>query len=65
MGTSAKYKSESTKGFFCAHQVPAPDAKTDAEDLETLREWPSLYNPAELFTKNGRSIDEILCRPPG
>ena len=64
MGAPLKYKGEFIEGSFHAHQVPVPDAKTDAEGLKTLQEWLSSYNPAELFTEKGRPIDEILAVVP-
>ena len=64
MGAPAKYKGEFIEGSFRAHQVPVPDAKTDAEGLKALQEWLSSYNPAELFTENGRPINEILSVIP-
>ena len=60
MGAPAKYKGEFIEGSFHAHQVPVPDAKTDAGGLKVLQEWLSSYNPAELFTEKGRPIDEVL-----
>jgi xylulose-5-phosphate/fructose-6-phosphate phosphoketolase len=64
MGAPVKYKGEFIEGSFHAHQVPVPDAKTDAEGLKVLQEWLSSYNPAELFTEEGRPIDEVLAVVP-
>jgi len=64
MGAPIKYKGEFIEGSFHSHQVPVPDAKTDAEGLKTLQEWLSSYNPSELFTEEGRPTDEILAVIP-
>ena len=64
MGAPAKYKGEFVEGSFRAHQVPIPDAKTDGEGLKALQQWLSSYEPAELFTEQGRPIDEVLSIVP-
>jgi len=64
MGGPVKYKGEFIEGSFRAHQVPVPDAKTDAEGLRTLQDWLSSYSPSELFTEEGRPTDEILAVIP-
>ncbi|EXJ60635.1 hypothetical protein A1O7_04788 [Cladophialophora yegresii CBS 114405] len=47
------------EGSYKAHQVPLPQAKTDAEELKQLQEWLESYKPKELFKENGDVIDEI------
>ena len=64
MGAPVTYKGEFIEGSFRSHQVPVPDAKTDAGGLKTLQGWLSSYNPAELFTEKGRPIDEVLSVVP-
>lgn len=59
-----KYKGEFIEGSFHSHQVPIPDAGTDPEGLRALQGWLLSYKPRELFTDNGRPIDEILSIVP-
>ena len=63
-GAPEKYKGEFIEGSFHSHQVPLPDAGTDPEGLKTLITWLSSYQPGELFTENGKPIDEILSIIP-
>jgi xylulose-5-phosphate/fructose-6-phosphate phosphoketolase len=47
------------ENFWRAHQVPIPDAKTNAEDLALLESWLRSYKPEELFDETGRLIPEL------
>ncbi|KIW68513.1 hypothetical protein PV04_04453 [Phialophora macrospora] len=52
------------EGYYKAHQVPLPQAKTDAEELKQLQQWLESYKPKELFKENGDVIDEIKSIVP-
>ena len=36
-------------GNYLAHQIPLPEAKTDADELKILKEWLKSYHFSELF----------------
>ncbi len=55
---------EYIEGSFRAHQVPLPEAKTDANERAMLLEWLRFYGPAELFGKDGIPNDAILSLIP-
>ncbi len=50
--------------FWRAHQVPIPDAKTNAEDLALLESWLRSYKPEELFDEIGKLIPELQDLAP-
>lgn len=52
--------SQLIEGSFHSHQVPLPKAKTDAEQLESLRDWLKSYQPHDLFNKDGTPVERIL-----
>jgi xylulose-5-phosphate/fructose-6-phosphate phosphoketolase len=52
------------EGFWRAHQVPIPDAKTNPEALKALEKWMRSYKPDELFDKNGKLIPELKQLAP-
>ena len=47
------------ENFWRAHQVPIPDARTNAEDLALFESWLRSYKPEELFDQNGCIIPEL------
>ncbi|KAG5647371.1 hypothetical protein DXG03_000439 [Asterophora parasitica] len=55
-----KLHGEFIEGSFRSHQVPLPEAKTDAEELGLLQKWLQSYHPKELFNKDGSPVDAIL-----
>ena len=52
------------EGTSKAHQVPAMEAKSNAEHLRTLEEWLRSYETDELFDESGSPIEEILAACP-
>ncbi|KAI0787950.1 phosphoketolase [Fomes fomentarius] len=55
---------EYIEGSFKAHQVPLPEAKTDAHERAMLQQWLRSYGPKELFGDNGVPNDAILSIVP-
>ncbi|KAI9061053.1 phosphoketolase [Trametes sanguinea] len=55
---------EYIEGSFRAHQVPLPEAKTDANERKMLQEWLTSYGPKELFGDAGVPNDAILSLVP-
>ncbi|KAF9000718.1 phosphoketolase [Cyathus striatus] len=55
-----KIHGEFIEGSFHSHQVPLPAAKTSKEELSVLQDWLSSYKPAELFTRDGAPVEDIL-----
>ncbi|MFA5889293.1 MAG: phosphoketolase family protein [Candidatus Paceibacterota bacterium] len=47
------------EGNFASHQVPAPLAKSDSEELKAVEEWLRSYNFNELFNTETGFVDEI------
>jgi xylulose-5-phosphate/fructose-6-phosphate phosphoketolase len=52
------------EGFWRAHQVPLPDARTNKEKLKILEDWMKGYEPDRLFDENGSLIPELKALPP-
>eukprot|EP01111_Echinosteliopsis_oligospora_P000543 TRINITY_DN1059_c0_g1_i1.p1 TRINITY_DN1059_c0_g1~~TRINITY_DN1059_c0_g1_i1.p1 ORF type:complete len:915 (-),score=287.01 TRINITY_DN1059_c0_g1_i1:63-2807(-) len=52
------------EGTWRSHQVPAPNAKKDEEELSKVEAWLRSYNPRELFGQQGYPNNEILSFPP-
>jgi xylulose-5-phosphate/fructose-6-phosphate phosphoketolase len=52
------------EGFWRAHQVPLPDARTKPEQLKVLENWMRAQNPEELFDSSGRLIPELRDLAP-
>ncbi|KAF8869763.1 XFP N-terminal domain-containing protein [Gymnopilus junonius] len=59
-----KMHGELIEGSFHSHQVPLPNAKTDPEELSSLKHWLLSYKAHELFTKEGGPVKEILSVVP-
>ncbi len=55
---------EPVEGSYRAHQVPVPDAKTNAESLRIVEGWLRSYRPDELFDQEGRPAPDILAQCP-
>ncbi|RDB26054.1 putative phosphoketolase [Hypsizygus marmoreus] len=51
---------EFIEGSFRSHQVPLPNAKTDAKELADLQKWLGSYGPNELFDEAGSPVEAIL-----
>ena len=52
------------EGTFRAHQVPLPNAKTNAGELALLDAWMRSYRPQELFTESGAIVEELSTLAP-
>jgi xylulose-5-phosphate/fructose-6-phosphate phosphoketolase len=52
------------EGTFRAHQVPAPDCRTNPVHLAVVETWLRSYRPEELFEPDGRPAPDILAFPP-
>jgi len=52
-----------TEGTFRSHQVPMGNMAQQGH-VKLLEEWMRSYRPEELFTKQGRLIDELAALPP-
>jgi len=52
------------EGTFRSHQVPLAETRTNPEHLAQLEEWLHSYHPEELFTAEGRLIDELRALAP-
>jgi len=48
------------EGTWRAHQVPMPDARGNADQLELLEKWLHSYRPEELFDEQGRPVPSIV-----
>ncbi|KAK1223327.1 hypothetical protein PQX77_013804 [Marasmius sp. AFHP31] len=59
-----EFHGELIEGSFHAHQVPLPNAKSDAEELKLLESWLKSYSPDELFNDAGAPTDGVMrCIP--
>jgi xylulose-5-phosphate/fructose-6-phosphate phosphoketolase len=47
------------EGFWRVHQVPLPDVKKSAEQLQILENWMRAQKPEELFDASGKLIAEL------
>ncbi|KAI0077898.1 phosphoketolase [Panus rudis PR-1116 ss-1] len=54
---------EYIEGSFRSHQVPLPEAKTDAEERKLLQEWLDGYGPKEVLP-NGEPSEAVLSVIP-
>jgi xylulose-5-phosphate/fructose-6-phosphate phosphoketolase len=52
------------EGTFRAHQVPLPQAKTDAGQLAMLEAWLKSYRPETLFDERGALVTELAELAP-
>ena len=52
------------EGSFRSHQVPLPNARTDARQLAMLESWLRSYCPEELFDASGALVDELAELAP-
>lgn len=55
-----KLHGEKIEGNCLSHQVVAPNAKTDREELRVVEQWLRSYDFNDLFNKEGGFIDEII-----
>ncbi len=53
------------EGTWRAHQVPLPEARSDAQQLAALEAWMRSYRPEELFDRSGRLMPELRALAPG
>jgi xylulose-5-phosphate/fructose-6-phosphate phosphoketolase len=47
------------EGFWRAHQIPIPEARTNPAHLRQLEQWMRSYQPERLFDQEGRLIEEL------
>ena len=61
------FESKQIEGSFRAHQVPITLDKTNKKNLALIEEWLKSYHPEELFTDDGKLINELkpLIPPKG
>lgn len=52
------------EGTSRSHQVPAKEARTNAEHLRVLESWLRSYRPEELFGADGSPAEDILALCP-
>jgi xylulose-5-phosphate/fructose-6-phosphate phosphoketolase len=52
------------EGTFRSHQVPVSDFAAHPDHLRILEDWMRSYRPEELFTPEGRPVDDILALAP-
>jgi len=52
------------EGFWRAHQVPIPNARSNPDHLRQLEEWMRGYRPEELFDESGRLVAELQALAP-
>lgn len=55
---------EKIEGTFRAHQVPIPVDAHHMEHVDKLVDWLKSYRPEELFTTEGKLIDELKAMAP-
>ncbi|WP_297077635.1 phosphoketolase [uncultured Enterococcus sp.] len=55
---------EKIEGTFRAHQVPIPVDAHHMEHIDKLVDWLKSYRPEELFTSEGKLIDELKEMAP-
>jgi len=55
---------EPVEGTFRAHQVPIPEARTNAEHRALLESWMQSYRPEELFDSDGALVPDLAALPP-
>ncbi|KAK9449429.1 XFP N-terminal domain-containing protein [Limtongia smithiae] len=55
---------EPIEGSFHSHQVPLPEAKTDAVQFDLLKDWLASYHVEQLLTADGKPIEEIQALLP-
>jgi xylulose-5-phosphate/fructose-6-phosphate phosphoketolase len=52
------------EGFWRAHQVPLPEARTNPEQLQLLESWMRAQRPEELFDSNGGLLPDLKQLAP-
>jgi xylulose-5-phosphate/fructose-6-phosphate phosphoketolase len=52
------------EGTWRSHQVPIADPRENRDHLHVLEEWLRSYRPQELFTEDGRLVDELAALAP-
>lgn len=52
------------EGFWRAHQIPIPDVASNPAHLKVLEDWMRSYKPEEVFTKEGKLIEELKALTP-
>jgi xylulose-5-phosphate/fructose-6-phosphate phosphoketolase len=52
------------EGTWRSHQVPIADPQENRAHLHALEAWLRSYRPAELFTEDGRLVDELAALAP-
>jgi len=54
-----EYNGKKIEGSFRSHQIPLPVTQYNTEDLTILEDWLKSYRPEELFTKEGKLVEEL------
>jgi xylulose-5-phosphate/fructose-6-phosphate phosphoketolase len=52
------------EGSFRSHQVPLSSLAEKPEHLKMLEQWMKSYHPEELFTEDGKFIEELAALAP-
>jgi xylulose-5-phosphate/fructose-6-phosphate phosphoketolase len=55
----AQVDGHKVEGFWRAHQIPIPEAKTNPAHLRELEAWMRSYQPEQLFTTDGKLLPEL------
>jgi xylulose-5-phosphate/fructose-6-phosphate phosphoketolase len=55
----AQVDGHKVEGFWRAHQIPIPEAKTNPAHLRALEAWMRSYKPEQLFTTDGKLLPEL------
>ncbi len=55
---------QKTEDYWRSHQVPLAGLADNPEHLRLLEQWMRSYRPEELFTSDGRLIDELAALAP-
>jgi xylulose-5-phosphate/fructose-6-phosphate phosphoketolase len=59
-----EFEGKRLEGYWRAHQVPLPDAKTNPHTLQILERWMRGFKPEELFDAEGGLIPELKALTP-
>ena len=60
----AEVDGKKLENFWCSHQVPITDAKTNPKHLQQLEAWLKSYRPWVLFDETGAIRPEIRSLSP-
>ncbi|MBM7599109.1 xylulose-5-phosphate/fructose-6-phosphate phosphoketolase [Virgibacillus halotolerans] len=54
-----EYDGKKIEGSFRSHQIPIPVTQYNMKDVKVLEKWLKSYRPEELFTEEGKLVDEL------